>query len=86
MKKELFPTQETWSKRDSRLFDVKMGLYDGTEVCELNGNYLFYEPPKLYKKKDKELYRDNRLAVFKNKSGPESEKLKIEKVENKHLV
>ena len=39
-------------------------------------SYLLYELSKLYKKKNIGLYRDNRLAVFKNKSVPESEKIK----------
>ena len=72
----LFNDQQTWIKRDSGLFDVTMGAYDGVEVCELVGNYLLYELSKLYEKKDIELYRDDGLAVFKNKSGPKSGKIK----------
>ena len=72
----LFNDQETWIKRDSGLFDVTMGAYDGVEVCELVGNYLLYELSKLYEKKDIGLYRDDGVAVFKNKRGPESEKIK----------
>ena len=53
-----------------------MGAYNGVEVCELVGNCLFYELSVLYKKKDIGLKRDDGLAVFKNKSGPESEKMK----------
>ena len=53
-----------------------MGAYDGAEACELVGNYLLYELSKLYEKKDIGLYRDNGLAIFKNKSGPESKKIK----------
>ena len=53
-----------------------MGVYNGAEVCELVGNYVLYELSNLFEKKDIWLYRDNRLAVFKNKSGPESEKIK----------
>ena len=71
----LFNDQQTWIKRDSGLFDVTMGAYDGAEVCELVGNYLLYELSKLYEKKDIGLYRDDVLAVFKNKSEPESEKI-----------
>ena len=37
----LFHDQQTWTKRDSGLFDVTMGAHDGAEVCELVGNYLF---------------------------------------------
>ena len=70
----LFNNQQTWIKRDSGLFDVTMRVYDETEVYELIGYYLIYELSKLYEKKDIGLYRDNWLAVFKNKSGPESEK------------
>ena len=72
----LFNNQQTWIKRDSGLFDVTMGAYNGAEVCELDGNYLLYELSKLYEKKDIWLYRDDGLVVFKNKSGPESEKIK----------
>ena len=66
--------QQTLIKRDSGLFDVTMGAYGEAEVCELVGSYLLYELSKLYEKKDIGLYRDDGLAVFKNKSGPESEK------------
>ena len=52
-----------------------MEAYDGVEVCELVGNYLLDELSKLFEKKDIGLYRNNGLAVFKNKSGPESEKV-----------
>ena len=72
----LFNNQQTWIKRDSELFYVTMGAYDGAEVCELVGNYLLYELSKLYEKKNIGLYRDDGVAVFKNKSGPESEKIR----------
>ena len=59
------------------LFDVTMEAYDGAEVCELVGNYLLNNnKSKLYEKKDIGLYRDGGVAVFNNKSGPESEKIK----------
>ena len=63
-------------KRDTGLFVFTMVAYDGVEVCELVGNYLLYELSKLYEKKDIRLYRDNGPAVFKNKRGLESEKIK----------
>ena len=72
----LLNDQQTWIKRDRGLFDVTMGAYDGANVCELVGNYLLYELSKLYEKKDIELYRNDRLADFKNESGPELEKMK----------
>ena len=84
MTKQLLNTQEnhyslTISKlrlRETGLFDVKLGAHDGAEVCELVGNHLLYELSKLYEKKDIGLYRDDRLAVLKNKRGPETEKIK----------
>ena len=84
MTKQLLNTQEnhyslTISKlrlRETGLFDVKLGAHDGAEVCELVGNHLLYELSKLYERKDIGLYRDDRLAVLKNKRGPETEKIK----------
>ena len=31
----LYDNSEPWVKKDSGLFDVSMGAYDGAEVCEL---------------------------------------------------
>ena len=42
-----------------------MGSYDGVEVCEVVGN-----------KHDFGLYRDDGLALLKNKSEPQSEQVK----------
>ena len=67
----LFNDQQTWIKRDSGLFDVTMGAYNGAVVSELVGNYLLYELSKLYEKKNIGLYRDDGLAVFKNRNGTE---------------
>ena len=72
----LFNDQQTWIKRDNGLFDVTMEAYDGMEVYKLVGNYVLYELSKLYEKKGIGLYRDDGLAAFMNKSGPESEKIK----------
>ena len=71
-----------------------MEAYDGKDFWEFVGNYLLYELSKLYEKKDIGLYRDDGLAVFKTKSGPESKKkyevnssyIAGERVENNHLV
>ena len=63
-------------KRDSGLFIFMMAVYDRVEVSELVGNYLLYELSKLYEKNDIRLYRDNGLAVCKNKRGLELEKIK----------
>ena len=62
-------------KNDSRLFDVSMGAYDGVEVCELVGTFIFYKLSLKYNKNDIGLYCDDSLVIFKN-SGPKSEKVK----------
>ena len=38
----LFDEKDTWMKKQSGLFDVTMGAYDGAEVCELVGTYVFF--------------------------------------------
>ena len=45
--------------KESDSFDVTMGVYDGAEVCELITKNIGQ-------------YRDDRIAVFKNVSGPAS--------------
>ena len=69
----LYGNSEPWMKKDSRLFDVTMGAYDGAEVCELVGTFLLY---KLSLKYNIGLYHDDGLRIFKNMSGPKSEKVK----------
>ena len=53
-----------------------MGAYDGAEVCELVGIFMLNKIGEKYNKNDVGLYRDDGLAVFKNISGPESERIK----------
>ena len=72
----LFSGDDTWMKRQSGLFDVTMGAFDGAEVCELVGSFLLNEISKTYAKNDIGLYRDDGLAIFRNKSGPQSERIK----------
>ena len=67
---------EPWMKKDSRLFDVTMSAYDGAEVCELVETFLLYKLSLKYNKNKIGLYRDDGLAIFKNISGPKSEKIK----------
>ena len=63
-------------KKQSDLFDVTMGAYDGAEVCKLVGTYMLSLISDKHNKKDFWLYRDDWLGVVKNKSGPETEKIK----------
>ena len=72
----LFNKQRTWIKKESGLFDVTMGVYDGAEVCELVGIFILHQLSRIYIKNDIGLYRDDGLAVFRNTSGPHAEKIK----------
>ena len=53
-----------------------MGAYDGAEVCELVGIFILHQLSRIYNKNNIGLYRDDGLAVFKNISGPQAEKIK----------
>ena len=72
----LFKDGESWVKKGDTLFDVTMGAFDGAEVCELVGCFLLHSITSTYNKKDIGLYRDDGLALFKNISGPQSERIK----------
>ena len=72
----LFNKKQTWIKKESRLFDVTMGAYDGAEVCELVGSFLLHAVSLKYNKRNTGLYRDDRLTVFRNVSGSHCEKIK----------
>ena len=65
----------TWMKKDG-LFDVKMGAYDCVEVCELVGTFLLEKISKRYDKNSIDLYSDDGLSAFKNKSGTQLGKIK----------
>ena len=53
-----------------------MGAYDDAEVCELVGIFILYQLSLKYNKNNIGLYRDDGLAVFKNISDPQAEKIK----------
>ena len=55
---------------------MTMGAYDGAEVCELIGIFMLHKLSTQYDKYNIGLYRDDGLAIFKNISGPESERIK----------
>ena len=65
-------------KKEGDLFDAVMGAYDGAEVCELVGTFLLEKISEICNKCDIGLYRDDGLAVFRNKSGTHLEKIKKE--------
>ena len=53
-----------------------MGSNDGAEVCELIGIFMLSLIGSKYNPNSIGLYRDDGLTVFKNTSGPQSEKNK----------
>ena len=52
-----------------------MGAFDEAKVCEAVGNFLLYQLSKSYNKKDIGLYRDDGLAILKNVSDSNAEKI-----------
>ena len=72
----LFNKQQTRIKKQSGLFVVTIGAYDGVEVCELVGSFLLYALSLKHNKTNIGLYRNDGLAVFRNVSSPYCEKIK----------
>ena len=70
----LFNEKEAWIKNSDSLFDVTMGSFDGAEICELVGLFILNKLSNIIPTKDLGLYRDDGLAVLRNKSGPEMER------------
>ena len=56
-------------KKDSELFEVTMGVFDCTEVCELVSNFLLHKLSEKYQTKNLALYHDHELRNFKNVTG-----------------
>ena len=53
-----------------------MGSFDGAEVCELVGLFILNDLCKTYVKENFGLYRDDGLAVFKNITGPQADRIR----------
>ena len=58
------------------MFDVTMASHDGAEVCELVGLFILNNLCDRYGKNNIGLYRDDGLAVFRNTTGPQAERIK----------
>ena len=70
----LFWQDSAWVKKEGHEdFDIPMGCYDGTEICELVGIYIQNKLCKLMSRKDFGLYRDDGLGILRNTSGPEAD-------------
>ena len=69
-----------WIKNNnSNLFvDVTMCSYDGAEICELVGLFLLNHLGKQFGQKDIGLYRDDGLAIIKNRSARLADKTRKE--------
>ena len=71
----LFHNDSVW-KKQSGLFDVTMGSYDGCEVCELVGLYILYKLRDSFPELDCGLYRDNGLGALKRTPKTKLERMK----------
>ena len=60
------------------LFDVAMGAYDGAEVCEPVGTFILEKITEICNEGEIRLYRDDGIAIFRNKSGTQLEEIKKE--------
>ena len=72
----LYYNDEPWVKKGESNFDISMGAYDGPEVCELIGIFMLSLLSKHINKNHIGLCGDDGLAILKNSSRPEAEKLK----------
>ena len=71
----MFWQDSAWVKKEGHEdFDIPMGCYDGTEICELVGIYIQNKLCKLMNRKDFGLYRDDGLGILRNTSGPEADR------------
>ena len=68
----LYYNDEPWVKKGESNLDA----YDGAEVCELIGIFMLSLLSEHITSNHTGLYRDGGLAILKNTSGPEAEKLK----------
>ena len=72
-KSSLYNEGQPWSKRGTN-FDVTMGSFDGAETCELVGLYLLSQLQDLGINVG--LYRDDGLAICRNKTARQIELIK----------
>ena len=67
--------QSTWVKKHGNEdFDIPMRCYDGAKICDLVGIFIQSKLCKLMNKKNFGLYRDDRLIILRNTSGPEADR------------
>ena len=72
----VFCDGDLWVKKSGAEFDATMGSFDGAEICELVGLYLLHHLAKIFGKEAVGLYRDDGLAILRNASGPDAERVR----------
>ena len=65
----LYNKKIQWQKKNTNLFDVVIGAYDGAEVCEIAGLLLWNNLANRFDKNSVGFYRDDGLSLLKNISG-----------------
>ena len=65
----LYNKKIQWQKKNTNLFDVVIGAYDGAEVCEIAGLLLWNNLANKFDKNSVGFYRDDGLSLLKNISG-----------------
>ena len=72
----LFSKNKPWEKTiNESLFDITMGNYDGTEICELVGWYILSIFGKVYVVPNVGPYWDDSLSCLHKIGGPASDKI-----------
>ena len=67
----LFHDGKPWIKKlNNHLFDVTIGSFDGTDVCELVGALILSQLSNIINNTYMELYRDDRLIIIRNPNRP----------------
>ena len=73
----LFDENNPWTKKDTKgTLDVTIWNYDGAEVCELVGAYILNTLAKKYDKAQIGIYWDDGLAILKDVTGSQAERIK----------
>ena len=71
----LYNKKIQWQKKNTNLFDVVIGAYDGAEVCEIAGLLLWNNLANKFDKNSVGFYRDDGLSLLKNISGHRVDKI-----------
>ena len=76
----LFGQNSTWVKKEegTEEFDITMGSFDGAESCELVGLYILHMLSNIFDKEKLGLYRDDGLAVLRNVTARQADKIRKE--------